>query len=42
MDEPTTGLDPKTRRALWDMIKELKENRSVILTTHAMVDIKIY
>ena len=36
MDEPTTGMDPKTRRNIWKMIKELKKNKSVILTTHHM------
>lgn len=38
LDEPTTGLDPKTRRKVWDMIKELqtKNNMTVFLTTHYM------
>lgn len=36
MDEPTTGLDPKTRKKIWDMIKKLKKNKSIILTTHDM------
>lgn len=36
MDEPTTGMDPKTRRGVWSMIRELKKNRVVILTTHDM------
>ena len=35
LDEPTTGLDPQARRAVWDVIRELKEgNRTVLLTTH--------
>jgi ABC-type multidrug transport system ATPase subunit len=41
MDEPTTGMDPKTRRGVWHMIKNLKQNRSVILTTHAMEEAEI-
>lgn len=41
MDEPTTGMDPKTRRGVWQMIKDLKKNRSVILTTHAMEEAEI-
>jgi ABC-2 type transport system ATP-binding protein len=35
LDEPTTGLDPAARRAVWDVIRKLKkEGRSVLLTTH--------
>ncbi len=35
LDEPTTGLDPKARRKIWDLIRKLKEEgRTVILTTH--------
>jgi len=37
LDEPTTGLDPQARRALWDAIEALKEEkRSILLTTHYM------
>ncbi len=38
LDEPTTGLDPQTRRLLWDVVTELrkKENMTVFLTTHYM------
>jgi ABC-2 type transport system ATP-binding protein len=37
LDEPTTGLDPQSRRSLWDVIRALKaEGRAVILTTHYM------
>ncbi|HXW36300.1 MAG TPA: ABC transporter ATP-binding protein [Nitrososphaerales archaeon] len=35
LDEPTTGLDPAARRAVWEVIRKLKkEGRSVLLTTH--------
>ena len=36
LDEPTTGLDPQTRKLLWDVVKQLrlKENMTVFLTTH--------
>jgi ABC-2 type transport system ATP-binding protein len=37
LDEPTTGLDPQARRAIWDLVTELKqEGRSILLTTHYM------
>lgn len=38
LDEPTTGLDPQTRRTLWDVINELrrKDHMTVFLTTHYM------
>lgn len=36
LDEPTTGLDPVNKRFIWKMIQKIKENRSIILTTHAM------
>lgn len=35
-DEPTAGMDPKQRRQVWNLIKELKQSRTVILTTHSM------
>jgi ABC-2 type transport system ATP-binding protein len=35
LDEPTTGLDPNARRAVWDVIRGLRsKGRTVILTTH--------
>ncbi|MFZ2414953.1 MAG: ATP-binding cassette domain-containing protein [Minisyncoccia bacterium] len=37
LDEPTTGLDPQSRHALWDYISVLKEQKkTIILTTHYM------
>jgi ABC-2 type transport system ATP-binding protein len=37
MDEPTTGLDPQSRRQLWDIIRRFKDaGRTVLLTTHYM------
>jgi ABC-2 type transport system ATP-binding protein len=34
LDEPTTGLDPISRRELWDILRELGKDRFVFLTTH--------
>ena len=37
LDEPTTGLDPQSRRQLWDVILDLRaRGRTTILTTHYM------
>jgi ABC-2 type transport system ATP-binding protein len=37
LDELTTGLDPKARRDMWQIVKELrKEGRTIFLTTHYM------
>lgn len=38
LDEPTTGLDPQTRKTLWNAIDKLRkeENMTVFLTTHYM------
>ncbi len=36
-DEPTTGLDPQSRHALWDLIREIcAQGRTVVLSTHYM------
>lgn len=37
LDEPTTGLDPQSRRQLWSLIESFKASgRSILLTTHYM------
>ncbi|XP_023163900.2 ATP-binding cassette sub-family A member 2 isoform X2 [Drosophila hydei] len=37
LDEPTTGVDPISRRLLWECIKDFQaENRTVVLTSHSM------
>ncbi len=33
LDEPTSGLDVDSRRQIWEIIKKLKETRSIILST---------
>jgi ABC-2 type transport system ATP-binding protein len=37
LDEPTTGLDPQSRRQLWDVLRKFREQgRTIVLTTHYM------
>ena len=37
LDEPTTGLDPQSRRNFWDLIETIKKrNTTIVLTTHYM------
>jgi ABC-2 type transport system ATP-binding protein len=37
LDEPTTGLDPQSRRQLWELVEEVKRaGRTVVITTHYM------
>jgi ABC-2 type transport system ATP-binding protein len=37
MDEPTAGLDPQSRLALWDILRELNDDgQTILLTTHYM------
>ena len=36
LDEPSTGLDPESRRQLWYAVLAAKKNKSIVLTTHAL------
>lgn len=36
LDEPTTGLDPETKRNVWALIDRAKQGRCIVLTTHSM------
>lgn len=35
-DEPTTGMDPVSRRDVWLLMQSLKKSKTIILTTHSM------
>ncbi|XP_030473887.1 ABC transporter A family member 2-like [Syzygium oleosum] len=41
LDEPTTGMDPVTRRHVWNIIEVAKKGRAIILTTHSMEEADI-
>ena len=36
LDEPTAGVDPYSRRSIWDLLTKYKEGRTILLTTHFM------
>ncbi|KAL1395380.1 hypothetical protein pipiens_011301, partial [Culex pipiens pipiens] len=36
LDEPTSGMDPSARRALWDLLQQEKKHRTILLSTHFM------
>lgn len=38
LDEPTTGLDPKSRTSVWELIHSMKGECVIILTTHSMAE----
>jgi ABC-type multidrug transport system ATPase subunit len=41
MDEPTTGMDPVSRRHVWSLIQYLKNDKVIIMSTHAMEEAEI-
>ena len=36
LDEPTSGMDPYSRRLMWTLLQEQSKNKAVVLTTHFM------
>ncbi|PRP80817.1 ABC transporter A family member 2 isoform 2 [Planoprotostelium fungivorum] len=41
LDEPTTGMDPVSRRQVWDVIERAKKGKVIVLTTHSMEEADI-
>ena len=37
LDEPTSGMDPFSRRSTWELIKQAKDNCVLLLTTHCLI-----
>ena len=40
LDEPSSGMDPVSRRFMWDLITAERQRRSIVLTTHSMEEWK--
>ena len=41
LDEPSSGMDPNSRRETWNILKRIKQDRIVILTTHYMDEAEV-
>ncbi|CAJ1079858.1 uncharacterized protein abca12 [Xyrichtys novacula] len=41
LDEPTTGVDPCSRRAIWDIVIQHKKNRTIIMSTHHLDEAEV-
>ena len=41
MDEPTTGMDPVSRRNVWKLVQRLKLNKCILMSTHAMEEAEL-
>ncbi|KRW98660.1 P-loop containing nucleoside triphosphate hydrolase [Pseudocohnilembus persalinus] len=41
LDEPTTAMDPKSKREVWEQINILKKNKSILLTSHSMDEVDL-
>ncbi|VDK31430.1 unnamed protein product, partial [Anisakis simplex] len=42
LDEPTAGIDPKTRRQIWDLLSAMREQRcAMLLTSHSMDECEV-
>ena len=40
LDEPTSGMDPYSRRSTWQILQNAREGRVLVLTTHFMDEVR--
>ena len=38
LDEPSAGVDPSGRRSIWDLLFKYRKNRTIVISTHHMVN----
>ena len=36
LDEPTSGMDPTSKKSLWDFLKNYQKNKIILITTHSL------
>jgi len=41
LDEPTSGMDPHSRRSIWTLLREQRQGRTIVLTTHFLDEAEI-
>jgi ATP-binding cassette subfamily A (ABC1) protein 3 len=41
LDEPSSGMDPNSRRDTWNILKKLKKDKIIVLTTHYMDEAEV-
>jgi ABC-type multidrug transport system ATPase subunit len=41
LDEPTSGMDPHSRRSIWALLREQRQGRTIVLTTHFLDEAEI-
>ena len=41
LDEPSSGMDPFSRRFVWNLIRQYRESRCIVLTTHFMDEAEV-
>lgn len=40
LDEPTSGMDPYSRRSTWEMLQNARSGRIIVITTHFMDEVR--
>ena len=42
LDEPTSGMDPISKKKLWDFLKNFQNNKIILITTHSLDEAEIF